>query len=141
MLKRFRVFERSPLTIIELIIAVATIIGGLYVFTPFLVVGIDVSHGPQIAKLIASTLGIAAVGGVAVLAGALSIFGIYKRSYKLRSAGLFTNIILRTYTLSATILIQGFLPLTWLSGLTILLVLIVCWIVVRGFINVEERIK
>lgn len=130
---------RSPLTIVELIVGIATVISGVYVLTPL----IDYStylHGatPLVATL-GSALGIHIFGAFYLLSGLLIIYGIFKRNYRARSVGLFMNILGRTYILLAGFLIQGFLPFTWLNPFVMILIVTICWLVVKGMIVRENE--
>jgi hypothetical protein len=130
----FKFWGRNPLTIIELIIGISSIVGGLYVLSPFLAYSVSVNGAAPIVALLSHPISIYGYGLVYLFSGILIVFGIFKRRYRIRSAGLFVNILARIYGLCGTFIVQGLLPLTWISPLIVLLVTIICYVVVRGFI-------
>lgn len=132
---RVRFLGQSPLTCIELIIAISAVVGGLYVMSPFLVVNVSLTQAPSLVQNLASYTGIIILGLAAVLNGLVMLWGIFRRNYAIRSLGLFTNILLRLYVIIATIAAQGFFPMTWLSSLTIMGIAVICWLHVRGQIR------
>lgn len=119
---------------VELIIGISAIVGGLYVLSPFLVIGLELSGAPSVVKILATPAPIFALGLVAVLNGIAMVYGIFARNYRVRSIGLFVQILLRLYVIIVVIAAQGLFPLDWLANATLLGVSIVCYLVVRGMI-------
>lgn len=134
-LARFKFWGRSPLTIVEVVIGIVTIVAGVYILSPALVYSTTMNGASPLVATLGSQLGISLFGGFFLLSGLVMLYGIFKRNYRIRSAGLFMNILARTYGLIGYFLVTGILPLTWLSSLTILIIAVICWVVVRGFIH------
>lgn len=130
---------RSPLTVIEFVIGVTSIIGGLYVISPLLTVSTIVNGASPLVQTIGSQIGIGVFGTLFIISGCLMTLGIIRRNYRVRSIGAFLNMLLRIYALLANFLIQGFLPLTWMSSFVVLITVLVCWIVVKGMIIRGEQ--
>jgi hypothetical protein len=138
--RRVKFLGRSPLTIVELIIGLAAVVGGLYVVSPFLELTVAVGTAPPYVQALASQPAILVLGALALINGIAIIYGIFAKNYTVRSIALFSNICLRLFTILAVIAAQGPLPLTgWLNSFWLLLISIVCWVVVRGL--VIRRIK
>lgn len=131
---RFRFWGRNPLTIVELIIGIFSMVGGLYVISPIMQYSVAVNGATPTILLLSHPIAIAIYGAIFIISGLLIVLGVWKRKYQLRSWGLFSNILVRMYGLTGTFIIQGFLPLTWLSTLVVILIAVVCYVTVRGFI-------
>lgn len=117
----------NPLIIVQWIIAISAIVGGLYLLSPVWNASILINTTGPITQVIASTVGIALVALFAIFTGVLMIAGIVKRKVKWRSAGLFMQGMLRLYALLAGILINGFFPMTWLSSAVLLAITFYIW--------------
>ncbi len=128
---RFDTHNRTPLKMIKWIIATASIIGGLYVMSPLLNYSTAAFGAGALAQTIANPVGIFIFGFLFFASGALIVVGLIWDKKTLRAYGLFANIVLRTYSLLGTWLTIGFLPLTWLSNLAVLLIAIVVYLAVR----------
>lgn len=133
-LKKYRWLGRSPLTIVELVIAISTIVGGLYVLSPLLDLSVMLNGASPFVQIVGHTTGLYIFGTFFLSSGAIMLIGFVRRDYHWRSVGLFMNIMARLYVLVTTIMINGLLPLTWLSPLTVLVIAIICYLVVRGMI-------
>lgn len=129
-----RIRWHSPLTIVELIIAISTIVGGVYVLSPLLDISTYLHSASPLVATLGSDIGILLFGLIFLISGILMLVGVIVGNYRLRSIGLFTNFMSRLYVILATFIIQGFLPLTWVSNFTIGVIAIVCYLVVRGMI-------
>lgn len=117
----------NPLIVVEWIIVLVTLVGTLWLFFP-LFSGVEfVQSNSPIISIIASFLGILALAVVALGSNLLLIAGIVKRKAKWRSAALFTLGLLRLYAVLAGILINGLLPLTWLSSFGLMLICFYIW--------------
>lgn len=133
-LGRARFLGRSPLTIVELIIAIGAIVGGLYVMSPALVYSTAVNGASPLIQILAHHVAILIYGATYVTAGALSVYGIIIRNTALRSIGLFWQTLSRAYGLIGTFLVQGLLPFTWWSSAIVIFISIVVYIWLRGLI-------
>lgn len=123
--------KRDPVTIIELITAFFLVVGGLYVLSPFLDVTVLLSQAPRVIQSLGSTPALGALGLACIITGAVHIWGILRYNFKVRSAAIFSHVMLRLYVVAATIAAQGVFPLDWMNHLIISCVLYVCYIVVR----------
>jgi hypothetical protein len=127
-----RIFKHDPLTVVELIMAFGGILGSVILMTVSLSkLGVIVGTGSAAVAAITSSAGIFILGGVAISYSLLNIYGVYRRSLKIRSFALFTQILVRLYALLAGFLVQGFFPPTWISSIVILLIAVVCYLTVR----------
>lgn len=84
-----------------------------------------------LAQTIAHPVGIFIFGFLFFASGALVAVGLIRDNKKWRAYGLFANFICRTYALLGTWLTIGFLPLSWLSTLALLLITIVAYLAIR----------
>ena len=134
-LERIKSIGRSPLACIELIIAISAVVGGLYVLSPYLVVTVSIIDAPNIVQNLATTTGIVTLGIASIMNGLVMIYGVVTNKYKVRSIGLFINIILRLYVTIVTIIAQGLFPMTWLANVTIMLIAAVCYLQIRVKVN------
>ena len=103
--------------------------------SPFLLYSISVNGASPIVQTLGSEVGLVVFGLLYASSGVTMLSGLIRRNYRIRSFGLFFNIICRNYVLIGTFLAQGLLPLTWISSLGVMLIACVCYIVVRGFIH------
>ena len=133
-LGRVKFLGRSPLTIIELIIAIGAIVGGLYVMSPVLAYSTAVNGASAVVQILGHPVALMIYGGSYVVAGVISVYGILTRKTVLRSVGLFWNMLNRTYGLMGTFLVQGFLPFTWLSSFMVIVISLVVYLWIRGLI-------
>lgn len=125
---RGRIRGRNPLTYIELMIAITSVIGGVYILSPFVVLNLPPSTGSTVILAITSQLGVAALGVAAIVSGLMIIWGILALRTRPRQWGLFLGILLRFYTVFATLLIYGLVPLNWMNSLVQALIMAVCYI-------------
>lgn len=128
---RFDDRKRSPLKVIKWIIAIVSIIGGLYVMSPLLTYSSATFGAGALAQTIANPTGIFIFGFLFSASGALLAAGLVWDKKSWRAYGLFANILLRIYSLIGTWLTIGFLPLTWLSNFALILIAIVVYLAVR----------
>ena len=133
-LGRVRFLGRSPLTIVELIIAIGAIVGGLYVMSPFLTYSTAVNGASPIVHVLGHPVALMVYGAIFVLSGVASIYGIITRRTNFRSSGLFWNMMARTYGLFGTFMVQGLLPFTWWSSAVVLAISVVVYIWLRGLL-------
>jgi len=104
--------------------------------SPLLSYSVMTNGATPLVATIANPIALICYGVFLLIAGALVVAGIIKRKYRWRSSGLFMIILIRTYGLLVGFLVAGFLPLTWLASLVVLLTAVVCYIVVRGFVTI-----
>jgi len=128
---RFDNNKRSPLKVIKWIIAIVSIVGGLYVMSPLLQYSTAQFGAGGLAQTIANPTGIAIYGILFFASGALLMAGLIWDKKSWRAYGLLANIMLRIYSLIGTWLTVGFLPLSWLSNLAVILISIVVYFAVR----------
>jgi hypothetical protein len=128
---RFDNNRRSPIKVIKWIIAITSIIGGLYVMSPLLTYSTATFGAGGLAQTIANPTGILVYGFLFFASGALLAAGLIWDKKSWRAYGLFANILCRTYTVIGTWLTVGFLPLTWLSNFAVLMIAIVVYLAVR----------
>lgn len=83
-------------------------------------------------QVIASDLGILILGLVTSIAAALVLAGIVRGTKTLRATGLFTMGLIRLYVLLATWLINGLLPVSWLSNATLMAITFYLWWKTKG---------
>lgn len=133
-LGRVRFLGRSPLTIVELIIGIGAIVGGLYLVSPFLPVIPAAYATSMVGEILTHPVALFIFGAVYTASGLSSVVGIISRRTTLRSVGMFWNILCRTYGLCTIFILAGFLPLTWLPSATVLLIAVVVYIWLRGLI-------
>ena len=129
-----RFLGHSPLTVVELIISLVTVVGGLYLLAllPLVLESIAALQLSAVMAVIASPVAILVLIFWILGFAILDIIGIAKQNYRMRYYGLFGMILSRIYGLIASILYNGIFPITWLPNLTIILIMVVCYFVVRG---------
>jgi len=125
---RYDILEVTPLRIIKWFIAIQTILGGLYILSPLLGDILLASDSSVIAKTIVHPVGIAAVGIIFLVSGLILAVGLIRNKKSLVATGLFANILVRIYGLIGGWIINGFLPPSWLAGLTLLFICIVLYL-------------
>lgn len=117
----------NPLIIVEWILAIVIVIGSTYLFFPVLS-GVElINSASPIAHAIASTIGLLALASISLFSGLLLVAGITKRKVKWRSAALFISGLVRLYAFLAGVLINGLVPLTWLSSFALMLITFYIW--------------
>jgi hypothetical protein len=117
----------EPVRAIEWVIAICTLMGGLYVFTPLYDISQRTAPVGVIAQIIQSQYSVVIFGILLIASAVLIIIGLKLNKPRLRSSGLFILIMVRTFQIISTFVIQGFLPITWIYPLTITLVCVVLW--------------
>lgn len=125
-------YLRNPVTIIERVISLITLVGGIYVLSPILSVPAQYVTGSVVSQIVVSQVGILAIGLFASAFALWNLYAIHKRSYRQRAASTFAMAMLRLYVILATILIVGLFPLSWLSSFTIVIILSVCYLYDRA---------
>lgn len=126
LLRRLNIIGANPLIVVEWFIAVATIVGGIYLLT-FVFGPIPINTESTLIQVVASKLGIAIFASIYTLSGLGIIAGIVSRKVKVRQISLFWNLLARFYALSAGLIAGGLLPLTWISPLVVLLTVFYIW--------------
>lgn len=124
-----RLANTTPLRIVEYIIALTTVLGGLVLLTPLVLIPVPGVGDPEIVSLLLSRPGIIAVAIFAIASGLLHAYGLKKRLMKWRANGLFLNALTRMYALIITWL-PGTVPavMPWESSFATLLIIIALWL-------------
>jgi len=117
----------TPLLVIQTIIGISTIIGGLYLVSPFMQASIRLVGRSAFLETASSEIGILIFAAIFIFSGILMLAGVYARKVRWRSTGLFINGLCRFYVIFATFLSQGILPLTWFSGAVIMVIVFYMW--------------
>jgi uncharacterized membrane protein YfcA len=126
-----RLSRNTPLKIVEYIIAITTVVGGLFLLSPLVTIPLPGVGDPEIVKQILSRPGIIGLGIVAVIAGAAHGIGLFREKFTLRSFGLFVNVLVRIYAILAGWLINGDIPLPFSPDVVLLFIVIVLWLTLR----------
>lgn len=136
---RYRPKSRSHISIIEMAIHAQAVVGGFYIASPFATFTFAQPYAATLLTALTTgwPLFLLAIGSIVV--GALGLYAVKKRNFKFRSSMMFANIMLQFYALSAILLVQGLLPLSWLLNVTILIISVVCWAVLRRMTAVWPR--
>jgi hypothetical protein len=122
--------QRTLLRSIEWVIAVFTLVGGLFIFTP--VYTIETAAYPGVfAQALTSPFSIYMFAIILVIGAILAIIGKITHKPQIKSVGWFSIFLARFFQILTTLLVQGFLPVTWLYPLTIMFVVIILWIRAR----------
>lgn len=135
---RYDTFEHNPLTMVEAAISIVTIVGALYLLSPFLILPVEVTEGPALAQAISSGIPLIMLGVSAFGAAAWDLWAIHKRKWNQRANALFVLFIIRLYSLLAVILITGFFPMSWLSSFTLLIIVGICYVYDK-FMAVKQK--
>lgn len=122
-----KVRSTSPIIKIEWVISVFTLVGGFYLFTPLYDTSVRQVGASVIGAALASSGMILFWGALLLIGALLVIVGLLKDKPQLKSIGLFTIILARTFQLLTTFLVGAFFPITWMYPLTILMVVIILW--------------
>ena len=124
---KYDALEVTPLRLIKWFIAIQTILGGVYLLSP-LVGDILLASGTSvIARTVTHPIGIAIVGVTFLASGIILAVGLIRNKKQWVATGLFVNALVRMYGILAGWMLNGFLPPSWLAGLTLLFVVIVCY--------------
>jgi hypothetical protein len=136
---RRKFFGRSPLTLIEIVIAVSTIIGGLYVVSPLIdVPSLFTGQSSPLIHILGTAAPIKVYGLILIVTGCATLIGVWRRNYRLRANAMFINILARLYSLLGTLLVQGFLPFTWSPAATLIAIAVIIYIYLRGLLFRQE---
>jgi hypothetical protein len=118
---------RNPVATIEAVIGIATIIAGLYVLSPLLDISVADNGPTPFVKALASGVGLVLFGVAYTASGFMMLLGLFKKDMRLRTSGLFLNGLTRMYVTIVTLLVQGPLPLSWISNFLVGLVVFILW--------------
>lgn len=125
----------DPIRCIEWVIAVLTLIGSTYVFTPLYAMSVASNGTSALASVLSYPLTVFIFAGILLMASIFVMYGLVRNRPKIRSAGWFLIFLARWYQILATILVAGFLPITWIYPLTISLVVLVLWANARSEVD------
>lgn len=123
--------RQEPVIAVCWVLAFASVIGGLYLLSPWLVIGQPTSS-TALYNAAASFIGIAILAVAAIATGAMMIYGIRKNKYGWIARGLFYNLILRIYAQLVSLLTFGFSQSSWISGVTLIFIVLIAYLVVRS---------
>lgn len=121
----------NPLIVIQWIIALISLVAGVYMVSPLLQLSIDLHGKSAFVATVGSNYGVVIFGCVFILSALLMIAGIVYRRVGLRSGGLFLNGLCRFYSIIATILAVGILPFTWASNALVMIIVFYIWSRIR----------
>jgi len=117
----------DPIRNIEWVIAICTLLGGLYIFTPLYDLSIARVGMSPFAAALANPISIFLWGAVLLVGAGLVIFGLVKNEPRFKSAGWFTIMLARFFQILTTWLVVGFLPITWIHPFTVFAVILILW--------------
>lgn len=121
----------NPLTLIEFVIALSTIVGG-----SLLLVG--ATNRPFTESLLVETVSgpilLTVFALVFFISAGFTLIGLWEHNVKWRSIGMFGNIIARIYAIIVTVLVSTQLQV-W--NLTVLVISVIVWIAIRSEVRSE----
>lgn len=134
-----KIFSRrnEPIRYVEWVIALFTLFGGFYLFTPLYQTSVARNGLGTIALILAHPLMVLLWASLLLVSSFLVIIGLWRDMPQLKSAGWFGIFLARFFQLMATFMIAGFLPLSWIYPATITAVVVVLW----GAARIEVREK
>lgn len=112
---------------IEYIIAIVTIVSGVYVLSPFLTLSTSINGPSPLIATLGSTLAVHIYGVFLLIAGFLLLYGLIKHKNWPCRQGLLIIALTRLYGVFGAIIVIGILPLTWLPTFTVFLIVSVLW--------------
>lgn len=125
-----RIFA-NPLSATAFIIGVSTVVGGVYLLSPLLVISTVINGASPLVNVLGTGLGIWAFGLYFLASGIFLLLGLARNNVKFVRGGLLASILGRFYSILAYFIIIGPLPLTWLANLTVACISIVVWLALR----------
>ena len=125
-LRKFGIIGANPLIVVEMALAVQTLLGGAYLLN-FVLSNQKVAAGSAFIQIVASDFGIILFASLFILTGLIIIAGIVKRKVKWRQTGLFWNILTRFYALLTGLIANGLFPPSWLPSATLLFLALYTW--------------
>lgn len=134
-----RVIRFEPIRAIEWVIALFTLLGGAYLFTPIYRHSVAVNGPGVIADILSHPSMVLFWGGVLVIGAILVMIGLVKYKPQLRSAGWFLILLARIFQLLTTFLVSGLLPILWIYLMTLIWVITILWAVARIEVNRRAR--
>jgi hypothetical protein len=126
---------QAAVTAIEWIVAVCTLVGGAYLFTPLYEYSQSVNGKSSFSIALSHPISIGIWGAMLVLGAAFVIYGLLKNKPQYRSIGLFSIFLARFFQVLTTLLVSGFLPISWIYPFTIMLIVGVLWGLTRIEVN------
>lgn len=116
---------RNPMIIIEGIIAVSLLVLGLYTVSPLYVANPTTPIGIAIESMLIRK----SIGAFYVLAAGTSLWGVFKGGF--HSSGSFLMALSYLFMTVLRLLTVGLIPLTWVSTLTLTLIVSVLYFRIR----------
>lgn len=121
----------DPIRLIEWVVAIATAISGLHIFSPFYDPSLQSAGPGAIAAALHHPDFIYIYATVILIGAILLTVGLVLRNTGLRSSGLFIIFMVRFFQVLLTITAIGVQPITWIFPLTVMFVVVICWINAR----------
>jgi|SRR6478735_8232280 len=112
---------------IKWVIAVMTLIGGAYLFTPLYEKSQTVNGSTPFADAISNPWSSYIWAGVLVVGSLLVIFGLVRDRPQIRSLGFFMIFLARFFQVLTTWLVVGLFPINWIYPFTLMLITIILW--------------
>src|SRR6476620_2876028 len=122
--------RQVPIIAVCWVFAFASIIGGVYLLTPWIIID-HPANSNTVYSAAASLVGIIIVAAAAIITGLMMIYGIRKNKNEWIARGLFYNLILRIYAQLVSFISFGFASANWISGLTLIFLVLIAYLVVR----------
>jgi len=121
----------DPQRSVRLIIALALIIGGLYIVSPFYVPQVAPGVTTPIAQTLTTQISLYVFGFLYATPGFMIVYGTWRDNMKTIEHGLYWAYIVILFTVLLIWIIQGLFPMTWLSTFALGLIAAVKWIRLR----------
>ena len=117
----------DPIRAIGWVIAIFTLVGGAYIFTPLYTHSVAKNGLGVVASVFSHPALVFVFGAVLVISSLMVIFGLWKGIPRIKSAGFFGILLTRFFQVLTTFMVSGFLPITWIYPMTIVFILIILW--------------
>lgn len=122
----------DPIRSIEWVIAIMTIAGGAFVFTPLYTVQTSQVGPSAVATALGHPAMIALFGALLLIGAFLVILGMVTELPHIRSGGWFVILMVRFFQVLTVWLTAGFYPISWIYPFTLALICLVLWAYARG---------
>lgn len=119
----------NPVRAIEWVVALCTLIGGAYLFSPLY--DFSVGHASAFALALAHPAIMALWASILLVGSLLVIAGLIINRPQLKSIGWFAMLLARFFQILTTWLMAGFYPIFWIYPFTVMLVMLLLWINAR----------
>lgn len=122
---------------IEWTVALISFINGIYLLSPLYNYSQSVNGKTVFATALGDSVFTDIFGVLLLIGGIIIMYGIVKDYPRLRAMGLFLHVLTRFYNISLTIVVAGFIPITWLSSFAIMVIALILWIEQRKRVNAK----